>query len=352
MKNLTKFNFLTNIRSLKPILYALVLNQNYWLFGSIPTQVIALPLLLINLFLKKFSTFFFFIILFLQLSISSAIILGLNEYFKYLIIISCYLFFGNEIVNNEKDNKNLILSLILLIITFSFIPSEILLHPKIFIEYAEIGGFSRISGFCQDPNELASIFLLPILLDSFKYKKEDNLFTEIFCLTGLILSGSRTFILTFFLLRLNKYLKDFNYKKLFILFIIITIGSFYYLNSIPDSILDYKMGDIFANRRYANNISFIDNILINFSLYTDGVVPSYGNIHNQFLAFIPRFGIIGFLLSIVLSGLFFVRIFLNLFYLNFYKSFNYIFLLIPLLLFDFTMSIYLYVTIFLLNKKS
>ena len=45
MLRISRNNISLKINYLKPIIYALVLNQNYWIIGLIPTQVFALPLL-------------------------------------------------------------------------------------------------------------------------------------------------------------------------------------------------------------------------------------------------------------------------------------------------------------------
>ena len=103
--------------------------------GLIPTQVFAFPLLITNLYLRKFSNIPLIFVVLFQACIIPTIFLGLNEYFKYTIIISTFILFAYELIFRDKNTNNLIIAISLLLLIFLFIPDLYLQQTKIYFEY-------------------------------------------------------------------------------------------------------------------------------------------------------------------------------------------------------------------------
>ena len=111
-----------------------------------------------------------------------------------------------------------------------------------------------------------------------------------------------------FLFWLNQTFKFLNLKNIIVLSSLIIGVLLSIINFLDSTIISYKLADISSNKRWENYLFYINNFLKNFEIYKDGVISATGIIHNQFLTLIPRFGFIGFLISISILILYFSNI--------------------------------------------
>lgn len=268
------------------IFICLTVNNNYWIFGSIPTQVLAIPLAVYFIHAGQSK----YIIIYLFSIIASVQLLnGFDDFIKHILIFFVNLIFGLSLF--RKKNEIIFLhSILILSLFFIFLPNEILKHPKWFFEY---GFIFRASLFTQNANELMLIYLMPAIISTLRNR---NNFVFYWCGLGILLTGSRVGLGCFISLYLLQLPRRSKIEIAF--FCIIVIACIIQFSDELYSIIEFKASDILTNNRWSHSASFISEF--NASIYKDGVMPNLGNAHNTFLALGSRFGVLGILFSFVL----------------------------------------------------
>ena len=309
------------------LLTFLVINNNLWI-GQLPTQLFAPLFLKIPLQVRSahfIGGLFLLAGSFAQLFVSS------TDWFKHILFIFINCSFGSLFLNEKNKFYHFIVSFLLILIFFSFMPNEYLKQDKIFTEY---GFLPRASLFAQNPNELAAIFLMPVIVQILQRKNFSN-FTFIVCLIGIVLSGSRVGFVTFVALQIFHESKIIPLLTAMVIFCLVAL-------LVPEEfvqkILTIKLSDLSSNNRWIHYKQFFDFYL--FNVYRDGVIPELGNLHNTFLALGARFGISGIVMSFVIAFSWLMLLLQKTLCAAWGQAYLLIVITIPLLFFDFVLSPY------------
>ena len=305
----------------------LTVNNNYWIFGLIPTQILAFPLAVYFIH-AGYSTYI--IIFLLSICTSMQLLNGFDNFIKHILIIFVNLILGISLFK-RRNEITFVYSLILLSLIFIFIPNDLLKHPKWFFEY---GFILRGSLFTQNANELMVIYLMPVIVSALSNNKINFLYY--WCVLGIILTGSRVglgCIILMYLLQLSKRSR--------IEITIVCVVAISFLMQFGDElyrIIEIKTSDILTNNRWSHIALFLGDF--NAAIYKDGIVPGLGNIHNTFLAFGARFGVLGILFSFILI---IISLYVMIYLLakrEFHSLIVMLIATVPLLFYDLTLSPY------------
>lgn len=305
----------------------LTVNNNYWIFGSIPTQILAIPLAIY--FIHAGQSTYIIVFLF-SICTSVQLLNGFDDFIKHILIFFVNLILGISLFRKQTEIIFLY-SVIILSLFFIFLPNELLKHPKWFFEY---GFIFRASLFTQNANELMLIYLMPAIISTLRDNKSHFVFY--WCGLGILLTGSRVglgCLISLYLLQLPR-----RSSIEITLFCIIVIACIMQFGDELYHIIEFKTSDILTNNRWPHSASFLNEF--NASIYKDGLVPNLGNIHNTFLALGARFGVLGILFSFVLL-IIAMSVIISLFIRSEVHTLLVIFIAtLPLLFYDLTLSPY------------